>query len=105
MLDAIRNQNYQETNKVDVKFVSAGRGRGKSAALGLSIAGALLFSCSNIYLSAATPENLRTVFEFIEKGLEQTGFKKNLDFSVIVNENKHPIQLQLMTKIGSDDQN
>ena len=43
------------------------RGRGKSAALGLAIAGALALGYSNIFVSAPTPENLRTLFEFILK--------------------------------------
>ena len=45
----------------------AGRGRGKSAALGLAIAGALALGYSNIFVSAPSPENLRTLFEFIFK--------------------------------------
>ena len=48
----------------------ARRGRGKSAALGLAIAGALALGYSNIFVSAPSPENLRTLFEFIFKARE-----------------------------------
>ena len=55
------------------------RGRGKSAALGLAIAGALSLGYSNIFVSAPSPENLRTLFEFIFKArapdLAQSGDK------------------------------
>ena len=47
--------------------LTAARGRGKSAALGLGIAGALALGYSNIFVTAPSPENLRTLFEFIFK--------------------------------------
>jgi len=47
--------------------LTAARGRGKSAALGLGIAGALGLGYSNIFVTAPSPENLRTLFEFIFK--------------------------------------
>ena len=47
--------------------LTAARGRGKSAALGLAIAGALALGYSNIFVTAPSPENLRTLFEFILK--------------------------------------
>lgn len=47
--------------------LTAARGRGKSAALGLAVAGALIFGYSNIFVTAPSPENLRTLFEFIVK--------------------------------------
>ena len=47
--------------------LTAARGRGKSAALGLSIAGALALDYSNIFVTAPSPENLTTLFEFILK--------------------------------------
>ncbi len=47
--------------------LTAARGRGKSAALGLAIAGALALGYSNIFVTAPSPENLRTLFEFIFK--------------------------------------
>lgn len=58
--------------------LTAARGRGKSAALGLAIAGALGLGYSNIFVSAPSPENLRTLFEFIFKGLDELGFKEHI---------------------------
>lgn len=51
--------------------LTAARGRGKSAALGLAIAAAITFGYSNIYISSPSPENLNTLFEFIFKGKYQ----------------------------------
>lgn len=39
----------------------------QSAALGLAIAGAIGLGYSNIFVTAPSPENLRTLFEFIFK--------------------------------------
>ncbi len=36
-------------------------------ALGLAIAGALALGYSNIFVTAPSPENLRTLFEFVTK--------------------------------------
>ena len=41
--------------------------QGKSAALGLSIAAAIGYGYSNIFVTAPHPENLKTVFEFVFK--------------------------------------
>lgn len=48
--------------------LTAARGRGKSAALGLSMAAAVAFGYSNIFVTSPSPENLKTLFEFIFKG-------------------------------------
>jgi N-acetyltransferase 10 len=50
--------------------LTAGRGRGKSAALGLAIAAALGYGYANIFVTSPSPENLKTLFEFVFKGLE-----------------------------------
>lgn len=55
--------------------LTAARGRGKSAALGLAIAGALALGYSNIFVTAPSPENLRTLFEFVFKGLDELEYK------------------------------
>jgi len=47
--------------------LTAARGRGKSASLGLSVAGALALGYSNIFVTAPSPENLKTLFEFVFK--------------------------------------
>uniref|UniRef100_A0A915KZF8 RNA cytidine acetyltransferase n=1 Tax=Romanomermis culicivorax TaxID=13658 RepID=A0A915KZF8_ROMCU len=50
--------------------LTAARGRGKSAALGLAIAGAIAFGYSNIFVTSPSPENLKTLFEFVFKGFD-----------------------------------
>lgn len=55
--------------------LTAARGRGKSAALGLAVAGALALGYSNIFVTAPSPENLRTLFEFVFKGLDELDYK------------------------------
>lgn len=76
-MDCIRNAGFVNEGKLDVKFVTAGRGRGKSAALGLSIASALVYQLNNVFITASGAESIQTVFEFIEKGLEAMGYQKN----------------------------
>uniref|UniRef100_A0A2P2M6G6 RNA cytidine acetyltransferase n=6 Tax=Rhizophora mucronata TaxID=61149 RepID=A0A2P2M6G6_RHIMU len=61
----------------------ASRGRGKSAALGLAVAGAVAAKYSNIFVTAPTPENLKTLFEFICKGLNALEFKEQSDYDVV----------------------
>ncbi|EKE41300.1 hypothetical protein ENUP19_0341G0080 [Entamoeba nuttalli] len=63
--------------------ITAGRGRGKSAALGLTIACSVALGYSNIFVTAPSPENVKTVFEFAVKGLEIFGMKEHLDFDVV----------------------
>lgn len=48
--------------------LTASRGRGKSAALGIAVAGAIAFGYSNIFVTSPSPENLKTFFEFVFKG-------------------------------------
>lgn len=47
----------------------------QSAALGLAIAGALALGYANIFVTAPSPENLRTLFEFACKGLDEMDYK------------------------------
>jgi len=65
----------------------AARGRGKSAALGLSIAAAVAHDYSNIFLTAPSPENLGTVFDFLLRGLAALHFKEHADFDVVQSAN------------------
>lgn len=61
----------------------AGRGRGKSAALGLAVAGAVAAGYSNIFVTAPSPENLKTLFDFVCKGLNELQYKEHIDFDVV----------------------
>ncbi|KAH9811764.1 GNAT acetyltransferase 2-domain-containing protein [Melampsora americana] len=62
--------------------LTAARGRGKSAALGLAITAAIAHSYSNIFVTSPSPENLKTVFEFIFKGLDAIGYEEHLDYDI-----------------------
>eukprot|EP00891_Asterochloris_glomerata_P009605 jgi/Astpho2/9605/Aster-03877 len=67
--------------------LTAARGRGKSAALGLAIAGALALGYSNIFVTAPSPENLRTLFEFVFKGLDSLDYKEHIDYDLVESTN------------------
>lgn len=62
--------------------LTAARGRGKSAALGLAIAAALAHGYSNIFVTSPSPENLKTLFEFVFKGMDSLGFEEHLDYDI-----------------------
>ncbi|KAL0714702.1 hypothetical protein Bca4012_021681 [Brassica carinata] len=65
----------------------ASRGRGKSAALGLAVAGAVAAGYSNIYITAPSPDNLKTFFEFVCKGFDALEYKEHLDYDVVKSAN------------------
>ncbi|XP_063992726.1 RNA cytidine acetyltransferase [Diachasmimorpha longicaudata] len=67
--------------------LTAARGRGKSATLGLAIAGAVAFGYSNIYISSPSPENLNTLFEFIVKGFQALAYEDRHDYDLIQSTN------------------
>uniref|UniRef100_A0AAY4CAP0 RNA cytidine acetyltransferase n=1 Tax=Denticeps clupeoides TaxID=299321 RepID=A0AAY4CAP0_9TELE len=63
--------------------LTAARGRGKSAALGLAVAGAVAFGYSNIFVTSPSPDNLHTLFEFIFKGFDSLQYQEHLDYEII----------------------
>ncbi|XP_074334585.1 uncharacterized protein LOC141672004 isoform X4 [Apium graveolens] len=65
----------------------AARGRGKSAALGLAISGAIAAGYSHISVTAPSPENLKTLFEFICKGFDTLDYKEHLDYDIVQSNN------------------
>ena len=67
--------------------LTAARGRGKSAALGLAVAAAIAHGYSNIFITSPTPENLRTLFEFIFKGFDALKYDEHLDYDIIQSTN------------------
>lgn len=67
--------------------LTAGRGRGKSAALGIAIAAAISHGYSNIFVTSPSPENLKTLFEFIFKGFDALGFTEHMDYDIIQSTN------------------
>ena len=76
-LDAISEKTLRST-----VALTAARGRGKSAAIGLCLAGAVSYGYSNIFVTAPSPENLKTVFQFIISGLKALKYTEHLDFEV-----------------------
>nr|XP_004237469.1 RNA cytidine acetyltransferase 2-like [Solanum lycopersicum] len=81
-LDAILDKTLRST----VALLAA-RGRGKSAALGLAIAGAVAAGYSNIYVTAPSPENLKTLFDFVCKGFSMLEYKEHTDYDIVKSNN------------------
>ncbi|VAI08815.1 unnamed protein product [Triticum turgidum subsp. durum] len=77
-LDSILDKSLRST----VALLAA-RGRGKSAALGLAIAGAIAAGYSNIFVTAPSPENLNTLFDFVCKGINAMEYKEHLHYDVV----------------------
>ena len=67
--------------------LTAARGRGKSALLGLSIAAAVGYGYSNIFVTSPSPENLRTVFDFVFKGFDALGYVEHTDYEILQSAN------------------
>ncbi|KAG5652226.1 hypothetical protein H0H81_005768 [Sphagnurus paluster] len=76
-IDAIAEKTLSST-----VTLTAARGRGKSAALGLAIAAALAHGYSNIFVTSPSPENLKTLFDFIFKGMDALGYEEHLDYDI-----------------------
>ncbi|KAJ2958713.1 hypothetical protein NQZ79_g5745 [Umbelopsis isabellina] len=67
--------------------LTASRGRGKSAALGIAIAAAVAYGYSNIFVTSPSPENLKTLFEFIFKGFDALNYEEHLDYDIVQSTN------------------
>nr|KAG5689469.1 hypothetical protein BaRGS_021016 [Batillaria attramentaria] len=67
--------------------MTAARGRGKSAALGFAISSAVAFGYSNIFVTAPSPENLKTLFEFVFKGFDALEYQEHMDYEIIQSTN------------------
>lgn len=63
--------------------LTASRGRGKSAALGLAVAAAVAHDYSNIFVTSPSPENLRTFFAFLFIGFDALEFQEHTDYEII----------------------
>ncbi|CAJ0592877.1 unnamed protein product [Cylicocyclus nassatus] len=82
LLDVITDKDLNVTCSI-----TAARGRGKSASLGLALAGAVAFGYSNIFVTSPSPENLKTLFEFVVKGFDTMGYQEHIDFELIQSTN------------------
>ncbi|KAF8424648.1 N-acetyltransferase [Tirmania nivea] len=81
-IDAIAEKTLRST-----VTLTAGRGRGKSAALGIAVAAAVAHGYSNIFITSPSPENLKTLFEFIFKGFDALNYSDHLDYDIIQSTN------------------
>lgn len=105
LLDSITDKAFRQTCSI-----TASRGRGKSAALGLAVAGAIAFgyekisfdhtmsffldfSYSNIYVTSPAPENLKILFEFILKGFNVLDYQDHIDYDIQYSSNDHKEKL------------
>ncbi|KAF9354935.1 hypothetical protein BGX26_007187 [Mortierella sp. AD094] len=67
--------------------LTASRGRGKSAALGIAMASAVAYGYSNIFVTSPSPENLKTLFEFVFKGFDALGYEEHMDYDIVQSTN------------------
>ena len=79
--------NISERSLKSTVSLTAGRGRGKSAALGIALASAIVYGFSNVFVTAPSPENLGTVFEFLFKGLDALGYREHQDYDILQSTN------------------
>lgn len=71
-----------DKNTVPPTSITAARGRGKSALMGLCIAASIAFGYTNIYVTSPSPENLVTLFEFILKGFDALELEEHTHYSI-----------------------
>jgi N-acetyltransferase 10 len=67
--------------------LTAARGRGKSAALGLAMAAAVAYGYANIFVTSPSPENLKTLFEFVFKGFDALDYQEHIDYDLVQSTN------------------
>lgn len=77
-VDAIAEKTLRST-----VTLTAARGRGKSAALGVAIAAAIAHGYSNIFITSPSPENLKTLFEFVFRGFDALNYLDHVDYTII----------------------
>lgn len=63
--------------------LTAARGRGKSAAMGISVAGAVAYGYSNIFVTSPSPENVGTLFQMVFKAFDALGYKEHHDYEIV----------------------
>jgi N-acetyltransferase 10 len=81
-VDAIAEKTLRST-----VTLTAARGRGKSAALGVAVAAAVAHGYSNIFITSPSPENLKTLFEFVFKGFDALGYMDHVDYTILQSTN------------------
>ncbi|CCA70074.1 related to KRE33-Killer toxin REsistant protein [Serendipita indica DSM 11827] len=73
----------QEKTLSSTVSLTAARGRGKSAALGLAVSSAIVHGYSNIFITSPSPENLKTFWQFVGDGLKALGYVINVDYDAM----------------------
>lgn len=81
-VDAISEKTLRST-----VTLTAARGRGKSAALGVAVAAAVAHGYSNIFITSPSPENLKTLFEFVVKGFDALEYMDHVDYTILQSTN------------------
>nr|XP_018910924.1 PREDICTED: RNA cytidine acetyltransferase [Bemisia tabaci] len=81
-VDAISEKTLRSTVSL-----TASRGRGKSAALGLAVSAAVAFGYSNIFVTSPSPENLNTFFQFVFKGFDAMAYQEHVDYGIVQSTN------------------
>ncbi|KAI9811366.1 MAG: killer toxin resistant protein [Pycnora praestabilis] len=81
-VDAIAEKTLRST-----VTLTAARGRGKSAALGVAVAAAVAHGYSNIFITSPSPENLKTLFEFVFRGFDALNYLDHVDYTIIQSTN------------------
>lgn len=71
-----------DSNEPSITSVQAGRGRGKSAAMGLAIVGAIERKLPLVLVSSLFLDNVQSIFEFVISGLEALEYRKMKDYKV-----------------------
>jgi N-acetyltransferase 10 len=75
----------EKTHITSTVAMTAARGRGKSAAMGLCLAGAISLGYSTMVVTAPEPENLVSVFDFLCRGLKALKYQEHLDYTIKYN--------------------
>ena len=81
-VDAITEKTLRST-----VALTAARGRGKSAALGVAVAAAIAHGYSNIFVTSPSPENLKTFFDFVIKGFDALEYADHSDYTLLQSTN------------------
>lgn len=80
--DALAEKSLQGT-----VALTAARGRGKSAAMGVAVAAAVAHGYANIFITSPSPENLKTLFDFVFRGFDALGYLDHVDYTIIQSTN------------------
>jgi len=84
-LEACSEKTTNHLSSASTVAMTAARGRGKSAAMGLCLAGAISLGYSSLAVTAPEPENLVSVFDFLCRGLKALKYQEHMDYTVSYN--------------------